>query len=339
MAEAAEAAPDLSGIVEDMGIVEEPQGEPETPEAETEETPAEPETPAAAAKPAHKLVVDDALFTEEALGTPEGIGKARDVLLAAQVKMSRGYGRLKSREEKLATQAQHVDQRERTIIRLGEGLQSDLQQLENGDATAIINTLGKLCRRDGIAVYQMLTDNMVLNGKRAKPSKEAQELRSELQQLRDAMVGKERQEQSQQFQQQELQAKQRIYSGASNAAEYPALAHFATAKPNEVVETLVQMKIEHHRQHGTVLDDAEAFRTLNAQLSRYAPTETGDKPDAGREPSHSKPGTQAARLGKTVSPSRASTASSRRTIDEMSDDERMAELARDPRDLFEQLGL
>jgi hypothetical protein len=339
MAEAAEAAPDLSGIVEDMGIVEEPQGELDAvaePEAEeTGETPA----PPAAEKPAHKQFVDDALFTEEALRTPEGIGKARDVLLAAQVKMSRGYGRLKSREEKLATQAQHVDQRERTIIRLGEGLQSDLQQLENGDATAIINTLGKLCRRDGIAVYQMLTDNMVLNGKKPKPSKETQELRSELQQLRDALAGKERQEHEQLNQQREMQAKQRIFSGATNAAEYPALAHFATAKPNEVVETLVQMKIEHHKQHGTVLDDAEAFRTLNAQLSRYAPTETGAKPDAGREPSHSKPGTQAARLGKTVSPSRASTASSRRSIDEMSDEERMAELARDPRDIFDQLGL
>ena len=330
------AEADVSGIVDDLGI-EAPQQEEET---EAEVTAEETEAPAApvAEKPAHKLFVDDALFTDEALKSPEGIGKARDVLLAKQVQMNRGYGRLKTRETKVENRARMVDRREVAIVRLGDGLMSDINQLEAGDATAIINTLGKLCRRDGAAVYEMLTQNILANGKKAKPTAGEAALRAEIDQLKARDLQKEQQAEQQRVINAENTARQRLHGAASNAETYPTVARFIAQKPAEVVNTLVEMKIAHHAEHGTVLDDGEALRTLESQLAR-AIGQTGPAPDAGREPSRTKPANQAARLGKTVSPSRALTASSRRTVEEMSDEERMVELARDPGDLLAQLGL
>lgn len=86
------------------------------------------------------------------------------------------------------------------------------------------------------------------------------------------------------------------------------------------------------------LDRSAALSMLNDQLAAHAEEargQTGTIPDAGRATSlKPKPV-----VGKSVSPNRASAASSRRSIFELNDEERFAELLRDPGDLLNQLGI
>lgn len=85
------------------------------------------------------------------------------------------------------------------------------------------------------------------------------------------------------------------------------------------------------------LDRSAALSMLNDQLAPHAEEARGQTgiPDAGRATSR----TPKPVVGKSVSPNRAAAASARRTTDEMTDEERFAELLRDPGDILNQLGI
>lgn len=308
-----------------------PEGE-QPAEGETEETqegePTEEETP-----------TEEDLFSEAALSTPEGIARAREHLqqerLARQEEARKSHERhlklkrweIKSREERKAFRAEKEN-----ILRLNQRLASDVEALRTGDANAALTALGRLAGVDGRKLFEQLSVHVATNGKAPKPSREVEELRSEIEALRE-----ERRLEQLQAQQRDAKAfieqrKNEMLSAASNAETYPALAHFVQTARAEIAETLIDLKEQAH-QRGEPLSDEEALTQLERQLKPHMPPSQGGKPvnpEAGRDTSGqkaTKPTTVGAKPGTSLAPSLATSAPSTRALTEA---ERTQALANDP---------
>jgi len=312
--------------------------------APDESTPAEPaaqaaEAPAEPAKPAAPAAVDP--LSAEALAAPGGIEKAQAFLREKQKDHDRAYLRLAKREQSLK---QGI---ERWKTELGQSrafvqaVHGDLALLQNGTPEQKLEALGRLSRKDGLKAWEEIAISAASGGAKP-PAPEVVELRDEIRKLREEREAERAQAHEHGQRQQLQQTKVRLVQGAIEGAEtYPALAAFANTKPAEVADYLTTMIVEAH-QAGRPITWQEAYTRVNQELAPYH--QTAPKPAAVSQITGGS-GPSAANAAKPVQPTQRSPGRSlnpglqtqQGQVREMTEAERIAELASDPefmRDLF-----
>lgn len=302
-------------------------------EAPADDEPAE-EGVAEPAAPAVASPGED-LFSEKALAAPGGVAKAQAALKASQQKHDREYLKLQERTRSF-NQRQEQQKTEVSQARAYvQAINADVQLLANGTADQKLDALGRLTRRDGLKVWEELAIGAA-GGKKPAPSQEALELRQMMLEMRQEREQERAQavEHSQLGQLQQL--KGQMLQGASDSTQFPALAHFAASKPSEVVEELHDRILNAHNA-GRPITWAAAYQQLNAELAQYhhpaapvaavVPQGTGDLAISAAQAA--KPVAQAQRSpGRSLNPSLATRQGG--SVREMTEQERIAELASDP---------
>lgn len=267
-------------------------------------------------------------FSEAALAAPGGLAKAQTLLREQQKKHDRAYLTLKDRETKFNhTKAQHI-QEVQQIRAYGQQVMADVQLLMNGTADQKIDALGRLTRRDGLKVWEELAIGAA-GGKKPEASPDVLALREEIRELRLEREQERAQAEERHIQQQLAQFQHDMLRAANNPAEYPALAHFATQNPQAVKEELHQRIVEAHNG-GRPITWQQAFTQLDSELKQYLPAAPPVASGLATRvvQSTTKPVVPAQRSpGRSLNPASATQTGS---IREMTEKERLEELANDP---------
>lgn len=312
------------GIGLDAALAQhEPPGEEDAP---AENTPAaEVEAPAAPAAPGKPLDP----FSAEALAAPGGIEKAQAALNDKRKEHDRLYLKLSSREKKLNHDAERFKSELGQSRAFVQSVQADVRMLAEGTAEQKLEALGRLTRKDPMAVWEEMAVTAASGGKKA-PSPETQELQRQIQELRAEREAERAAAIEHQQIQQLNQLRGQMLQGAQAAAEqFPALAHFASVKPAEVVEYLNDMIVTAHNG-GRPMTWAQAYEQLNSELApHHIPAA---QPAQGLAtlvaPAATKPVAPTQRSpGRSLNPSLATRPQG--SVREMTEQERMDELAND----------
>jgi hypothetical protein len=271
-------------------------------ETQTEETPAEGEHAAEAQaeekkpEPAEKTAAeleaaDEALFADAALKTPAGIKAAADRLraLRSEVKQTQGALAKKQREvdhdfrvlrkkeasfknTKQQHLAWHTQQREQAQL-LGQ----HVNMVFNGTPQQAAESLGFLRGKDGITAFEELVTTM--SGLRKGTNPETEAIRRDYEQrfaaLEQRLQGQQLTAQLEERRAQVAQLEAKVIETAKDATQYPALAHFVTASPREVVAELKSMRKAYLDENGEPLPMAQAMLALNEKLAPYLPAGGG----------------------------------------------------------------
>jgi hypothetical protein len=302
----------------------------------TEDEPAEEKSSAKAAdKPAEgkpakatEALANDALFDDKALSTKQGIAAARKALTDArkeiretEAKTNDVYVRTKRREARAKTAEAEGQRYEKAARALHAQVLADVDILFNGNAEQVVETLGKLTRRNGADVYEQMSAAIIANGKSPKPQRdpEVAALREEITRLKTAL---------------QEDAKQKEFSAAradwinetveviKDPEKFPGMAHqIAEGNGEELVELLDQRKQEYWAKNKRVLPDAQLFADIEAKLVRFAPPREAKKdPKAAKVAPKRLP-------GEGVNPAKASQAAGGSR--EMTEEERFEDLVND----------
>lgn len=314
----------------DAPETDEPDGDTET------EATAEQERAAAPGKPkAVDLVADDKLFDERALATKGGILAARKALLDArgeirstQAKAHDVYVRTKRRDEKSLAREERAKRYESAARAIQDEKLSTVDLLTSGNAEQIIDALGKLTRRDGVKLYQEMTDAILANGKRQaqrrEPDPEVGALKKEMAALRE-QLGQER-----------MSAARSgwingvVVPAVQNAEKYPGFAHMvAVGKGQKLVEFIEQQKLEYWQENGRPIHDDQLLKDLDAELRQYVPTEKLQRPAAPAPAAPKKPAAPTPKRLPGSGPNPANAGTSAGGSRELTEDERLEEIVRD----------
>lgn len=308
-------------------------------EAPDETAPAEPapEAPAEPAKPEPEKpapATDDPL-SAEALAAPGGIERAQAFLRERQRVHDRAYLKLEAREKSL----KHSVERWKTELGQGrafvQSVQADVALLQEGTPEQKLEALGRLSRKDGLKAWEEIAVSAA-NGGRKAPSPELLELRQELQALRQEREAERAQAHEHHLRQQINELSGRLVQGASNAEAYPALAHFTAQRPGEVASYLTTI-IQSRHEAGRPITFDQAYRIVDQELRQYyqpaaqpavaAPVAAGGlAPSAARAAKPAQPTQRSP--GRSLNPGLQTQTSG--SVREMTDAERVAELANDP---------
>jgi len=309
------------GLEAALDALEAPSDEPAAPVAEPAPEPSKTATP-------DKTATVDPL-SAEALAAPGGIEKAQAFLRERQRVHDRAYLKLQARETSLK---QNV---ERWKGELGQGrayvqsVQADVGLLQNGTPEQKLEALGRLSRKDGLKAWEEIAISAASGGKKA-PSPELDALREEIRALREERQLDQARAQEHALQQQLHDMTGRLVHGASNAEAYPALAHFVQSKPQEVAEYLTTI-IRARHDAGRPISFDQAYEIVNQELSQYyqpTPSSVGGGL-ATPAAQAAKPAQPAQRSpGRSLNPGLQTQTSG--SVREMTDAERVAELASDP---------
>lgn len=135
-------------------------------EAETktkEEAPEEPEQkeePEAKQAPLQGAIEDDALFTDEALATQEGMAEARRVIQETRRKSHKTYLGLQQREarfDRVKNETLAMRRQAQTVL---EMVNADLAGIQSDDPALVLQTLGRLTKKDPVEAYNNLTAHL-----------------------------------------------------------------------------------------------------------------------------------------------------------------------------------
>jgi septum formation inhibitor MinC len=297
-----------------------------------EETPPAEDAPATvaevpAAPPATGKPLDP--FSAEALAAPGGFEKAQTAIKERQREADRRYLKIEAREKRLNHDAERFKAELGQSRAFVQAIQSDLQLLSDGNAEQKLEALGRLARgKDPLKVWEDISITAASGGRKA-PSPETQELQRQIQELRAEREAERNQAVEQQQIQQLNQLRGQMLQGAqASATEYPALAHFASAKPREVVEYLNDMIVSAHGS-GQPITWAQAYAQLNAELAPHLPAAPAAQGLATLTAQAAKPVVPTQRSpGRSLNPSLATRPQG--SVREMTEAERIAELASDP---------
>lgn len=333
------------------------------PEAEAAEKEPEP-GPAPEAKPAHpddpkgKAFLDDTLFTPEALATPEGIAKARAAVQAREAHTQRVYLQTYRRSQAAEQRESNAKAYEDRALLVHQNVHQNVQRLRSGDANQALEALGLIMGMDGVSAYEALSHTILSNGKQAKQDPTAP-LKTELQQIKERLDAEARQRQQAADQEAILRTHSTWAVMAQDSTKFPALAHViaknSAVSPEQgraTINEIVRQAAEEYENHYLVqkargvsrpqaLDWTELIGRLENSMRPHVESELAQtgSPDAGRATSgNPKPGTQARLPGKTVSPTRAAAAVTRKTRDQMTEAERFEDLLGDTDGLNQLLG-
>jgi hypothetical protein len=297
------------------------------------EAPADaPADPAAAPAPQAPGVAIDPL-SAEALAAPGGIEKAQAFLREKQQAHDRAYLKLAKREHSLKNSV------ERWKVELGQSrsfvqaVQADIGLLQNGTADQKLEALGRLSRKDGLKAWEEIAISAASGGR--KPvAPEVTELRDEIRQLRAEREAERAQAHEQGQRQQLQQRKVQLVQGAVEGNAYPALAAFAHQKPAEVAEYLTTLIVEAH-EAGRPITWQQAYQRVNQELAPYhqsaapaavaTPVAGGSGPSGTNQPKPVQPTLRSP--GRSLNPGLAT---AQGQVREMTEAERVAELASDP---------
>lgn len=257
----------------------EPEGESQqAPEGEAQ---AEPESEAEKPQEPQKPQEED-LFSEEALATPEGVKRAAEHLRQEKAKTSEVFLRMRKREQKAKAeyaefqrQKAETQQEKEAFAAFNQRIAAEIAELKSGNPKAILDTLGRMSGQDGRKLFEDIAMAIATNGKMPKPSKEVEELRAEIQALKEerererelALKLKEQEEAKAKIE----QRKAELVQLGSDKARFPAVAHFIeVGQKKEVAEYLSELKIEAFEQ-GSPLSDEEAVQKLERLLKPHLP--------------------------------------------------------------------
>lgn len=284
-----------------------------------------------------EAVTNDELFSDKALTTREGLAAARQAILDSRkaVREERRkahdvFVRTSRREKRATEREERATARERAVIASEQRIGADLELMANGDASQALDALGRLMRRNGADAYQLLTENVLANGK--KPQIQRDPL---LLQLAENMQGLQRHL----VQSQEAQQRDAWRSGVIRevqvAEKYPALAQFFGEKGMGLIDHIDAAFVDYYeksgRQRTIPLEEllADYEKQLKPYLRQAAPvaaTTTTVKNERrvprlpGQSPSTARTGTQIVQTR------------------EKTEDERFEELANTP-NILRELGL
>ena len=315
---------DSSGIGLEAALAQlEPPGEDDAPAEDAPAAKAEvPAAPPAPGKPLDPL-------SAEAIAQPGGIEKAQAFLKEKQREHDRAYLKVKDREQRLKHDAERFKSELGQSRAFVQSIQADLQLLTDGNAEQKLEALGRLTRgKDPLKVWEEISITAASGGKKA-PSPEAQELARQIAELRAEREAERAAAVEQQQVQQLNQLRGQMLQGAQSATEeFPALAHFASAKPREVVEYLNDMIVAAHGS-GQPMTWAQAYAQLNAELAPHFSAVQPAQGLATLTAPAAKPVAPTQRSpGRSLNPSLATRPAA--AVREMTEAERIAELASDP---------
>lgn len=279
------------------------------------------------------LVADDKLFDEKALANKGGLLAARKAILDARseiraqhAKANDVYVRIRRRDAKSVQREERGKRYEHAARALYDERSAQFDLLENGNAEQIVEALGKLTKRDGVKLYQEMTDAILANGKRQRekpqPDPEVSRLKKELEELKESIEDRD------------LGAARTNWLNATAAViadekQFPGIAHqVKEGRGEQILDLLMRRKEEgwanSHRDPSqrTVVPDAVLLRELNEQLLPYVPRQPEPKVEQKKQAN-----TQKRLPGSGPNPANASTASG--NAREMTEDERLAEIAND----------
>jgi hypothetical protein len=260
---------------------------------------------------------DEALFADAALKTPAGIKAAADRLraLRAETKQTQGALAKKQREvdhdfrvlrKKQATFKQTKDEhigwfsQQRDQARM---LGQHINVLRSGAPAQVIESLGFLTGRDGLGFYEELVKNAA--GLRQAPNPETEAIRRDYEAkfaaLEERLQGQQLSAQLEERRAQVAQLEAQVIERAKDATQYPALAHFVTASPREVIAEIKSMRKAYRDETGEALPMAQAMLGLNAKLAPYLPAGGGGAGQPRVEQTQN-PGGQSSPSSSTKSP-------------------------------------
>lgn len=353
---------DIEGALDAIGATETPpetqEADPETVETtETEvEVPAEgdeatqegekeaehAEKPSKTEPEKAKEPSTDELFTDKALSTPEGIKKAREVTLEERQRLFKLQRKLDGIDIRQKERAKKFDQTKETWLRdrrqdeaFVQDVRNTVQLIRTGSAAQRVEALGRLTGQTGQKAYEELSFGIIHDGKK-QTSPEFEAMQQQIQGLYgviDRLVqGTQQQQQQAEHQRTSAFVQQRLgemVEAGKDATAYPHLADFiAAGREQEVRDYLQEIYDEHGKTVGTVLDDAQALGRIERELTQALGARAA-KPTSLGTPQ--KPGGQQAQrtpAHKAIPPSLAGR--SRGAVRDMTDDERLDELSRDP---------
>ncbi len=305
--------------------------EPEKPTDADEST----ETLAAPAKSkAVDLVADDKLFDDKALANKGGLLAARKAILDArsevrsmQAKANDVFVRTQRREQQSKEKFANGKRYEAAAKAIHDEKIAQVDALFNGNAEQIIDALGRLTKRDGLKVYNEMTDAILANGKkrREQPQKdpEVDELKKEMAALRE-QLGQEKMSTARSGWLQNA-----VLPAIKNTELYPGLAHQVEAGlGQDLVEYIEQEKLSYFEEHGRPIHDNELFKQIDAKLRKFIPPEKSKQP-AADPPAAKKPAAAAPKRLPGSGPSPANAGTSSGASRDLSEDERLAEIAKD----------
>jgi hypothetical protein len=282
-------------------------------------------------------------FAPEQLATPGGIEKARNLIAEERQKHFRKARELDGRDIRMKEKTRKLEARiaetnrnfaqERNFI---QDVYNTVNLVRTGNASQRIEALGRLTGLPGQKAYEELSFGIIHDGKKQAPSPEVAALETKIDGLYgviDKLVrgGEQTQIEAEKQRQREFIAEKQaaLIEQGKDQASYPNLSQFlASGREQEVRDYLTEIKREHHSQTGTVLDDGDALGRIERELI-HALGERAAKPTSLGPPQ--KPsGYQAQRTPghKAIPPSLA--ARSGGAVRELTEDERLDELSRDP---------
>lgn len=281
--------------------------------------------------------INEALFAEAALATADGVKAAGAHVVEGKRELHRKWLGMEEREQRFKRTKDETLQLQQNLRAQAGLLQNNLQALRVGDARTVLSALQQLTGQDPVRWLEQLNIHVARNGKQTEVAPEVAEVKSELAQLRQEREQERLQLQAareDQFVQQRLG--QMVALAQSNAEQWPEVSRYARDNPNGVARALHTIKTEHYQRFGSAMDDDAAIGNLEQQIGyfRSSPeTENRASPQGvgAREPAVSqqtKPETGPQRSpGKSVTPSLASQVVTTR---EMTEEERLRDLAEDP---------
>jgi hypothetical protein len=265
-----------------------------------------------------KLEAFRALFTDEALATPEGVKAAATALREREIKHHDTYRRTVQRERVAKETTAQARRAQETYTRFNGQIQGTLQLLQQGTPEQALHALGVLRGKAGIDAYEELTSTVIGIKKNPPPadSPKLQALENELKALKGGIEHAQVKAENDQWRGQVAAAAAHV--GPEGKPVYPAIAHFVKVG-NATLADVVRAVEEDFVQHGIAPKDS--IDKLNriwmahvpAEPAAPAATAKGVARLAGKLP------------GRAARPA-AAAAGSR----ELSEEERMAELAADP---------
>jgi hypothetical protein len=284
-------------------------------------------------------------FAPEALKTAAGVKRAAEIATKMreaaehrQKRLDRFDRRLHKRERnwnaKKTEEQQGIENEKAT----GRHMVALLGQMRRGNARERLAALSALTGVPGVELIEELNTGILADGKQPAPSREVLELRATVEQLLQEQAAREEQS-AQAHAQANRNAKiERIDHHRREAAElgtdaekFPLVAaeieKWGEPMSAQVGDWVVKFITDHHKKTGVRLDKATALGKLNARLAAKSgePRKGSSVRDPAKSPVAQR---RSAGRGVTVTPDLAdrSTGSAR----ELSRDERIDELARDP---------
>lgn len=280
--------------------------------------------------------LDEADFDETKLNSPEAIKAARERLLKARAQQAeltrashRAHGAAGRREAAVERREQEVEREKAAVVAYDRAFKASIADMQSGDPDKFLTAIHRLGNvGDPAGFWRTISLKLASGGTFTEAEKkQAQadpEIQRRLEQIEQAVKGKQQAEEEAAFDAQVAQVKQRNLEFAAKNEETPRVVAYASdpRTADYTKDALAEIMLSMHRQHGRPIDIRRACEILEENLAVHlelsqrangtaqARTDrenetAGSVPEAGRAPSQEppKPATTQATIPATLSTS------------------------------------